>query len=280
MRWLLVSMLLVLSFELQATPATFYRALKHLGFDNKRIAKIVIGIKESAKNGEVFSLVTKKHKDTTNGYRFFQKESGELVMEKFEVRSGIPKIGNKETIDPNLADYQLAISELTGLTGKQAKETELLLRKGRVLDLKLSKDELVDHAGIILQVDNGRLVQQQYLVLDGVKEFADQELVDFAMLRNRKTRQNQQLAEQKISFQQRLTQLLTGIIDHNNNRKVADVVNDLKQLPPAEVKPPAVEAKTVVDNTQTSTLSSLLTDNSLTKKKRASLLMEDRKSVV
>ena len=287
MRKLLISMLLVFSSGSQATPTTFYRALKHLGFDNKRIAKIARGIMESTEKDKGFSIITKKYNETTDGYRFSQKESGELIMEKFEVRAGIPKIGDKEIIDPNLAYYQLAIGELTGLTGKQAREAELLLRKGQAVEQIISEDGS-DQAGIILQTNNGKLFLHHYFTIDGIKEFAERELVDFVTLRQKR---DQRLAiEQKNNSLKHLQLLLQSIVDRNNNRKVADVAKDLERLSPAKVnppveatkpvaeakpsKPPVTAIKNIVDQPIDSMLSSLFTDKSLTEKERASLLMK------
>ena len=268
MRYLLATAILVFALVAEASPVAFYRALKHLGFDNKRIAKIVIGLKERAKNGEAFSLVTQKINDISHGYWFSQKKSGELVMQKFEVRSGVPSLGQKEIIDPNLADYQLALGELVGLTGKQANEAEHLLRTGQPLDLVLSQGDSANHAGIVLKTNNGKLTQQYYLVVDGLKEFDDRELVDFAMLR-------QKQVQQKIRVQQRVHQALQGIIDDINNRKIIDIVEGgakgISWRPPSssDVK----KVNTIIDEpdhlngaTQTRTqqlLSSLFSDSKI-----------------
>lgn len=246
MRYLLaLYYLLVFGLVAQANPATFYRALKHLGFDNKRIAKIVVKVKEQAKNAEVFSLVTQKINNDSHGYRFYQKKSGELVMQKFEVRSGVPILGQQEIIDPNLADYQLALDELVGLTGKRASEAEQFLRTGQPLDIKLSQDQLANHAGIILRVDNGKLVQQHYLIVDGVEEFGERELVDFAMLRQRQV-------QQEIRAQQRVHQVLQGVIDDINNRKIIDLIEGkakgITQLPPVKNTISTETIKTIVDD--------------------------------
>ena len=142
MRYLSATVLLVFGWAAQASPATSYRALKHLGFDNKQIAKIVTGVASQTNDNEVYVLITKKFKDVSSGYQFSQKKSGELVMQKIDIQSGKLTMGQQEIIDPNLTDQ--------------------------------------------------RLIEQQANLL----------------------------------------QLLQGVIDHNNNRKVADVVNDLKKSLP------------------------------------------------
>ena len=275
MRYLSAIAILLFSSAVQANPTTFYRALKHLGFDNKRIAKIVTGVASQAKNNETYVLITKKIKDVSSGYRFSQKKSGELVMQKFEVHSGVPSLGQEEIIDPNLSYYQLALSELVGLTGKQANKAERLLRTGQPLDLVLSPNDLANHVGVILQSNNGKLTQQYYLVVDGVKEFDDRELVDFAMLHQRQVRQ-------KISAQQRIHQVFQGIFDDINNRKIIDIVKDkaksIKQLPTAKDNTPQqLPMNDIISMKQTRQqhlLSVLFTDKSLDESDTSKLLFE------
>lgn len=110
MRYLLVAVLLSLGLSAQANPVMFYRTLKDLGFDNKRIAKIVTKVKEHRQNqqfNEPFFLITRKFKDATDGYQFFVKRSGELEIQKFKNHSGKLTLGRLEVIDPKLTNQQL-----------------------------------------------------------------------------------------------------------------------------------------------------------------------------
>ena len=183
MRYFLATVLLVFGGAAQANPATFYRALKHLGFDNKRIAKIVTGVASQTKNNEVYVLITKKSKDVSRGYQFSQKKSGELVMQKFEVHLGVPSLGQKEIIDPNLTDQ--------------------------------------------------RLIEQQTSLL----------------------------------------QLLQGVIDYNNNRKVVDVVNDLKKPAPTALTHLTSQQKFRLSQQQWM-LSSLFSDTALDTSTKLKYLFE------
>ena len=65
MRYLLVGVLLLSGLSVQASPATFYRALKHLGFDPKRIATIATDLSGGIGHtlGEVFADKSLKNSD-------------------------------------------------------------------------------------------------------------------------------------------------------------------------------------------------------------------------
>ena len=193
MRYLSATVLLMFGLVAQASPTTFYRALKHLGFDNKRIAKIVTGVVSQTNDNEVYVLITKKFKDVSRGYQFSQKKSGELVMQKFEVHSGVPSLSQKE-----------------------------------------------------------------------IKEFGDRELVDFAMLRQRQV-------QQKVSAQQRVHQLLQGVIDDINNRKIIDIIEGrAKEI----VKDNIPATKELSLARQQHLLSVLFTDKSLDKTGKIKVLFE------
>ena len=110
MRYLLATVLLSASFMVQANPTTLYRALTHLGLDNKRIAKIAVKMKERITNQQFnkpFILITNKFDDVTTGYQFFAKKSGTIEIQKFEDHAGELSLGQLEVIDPTLTKQQL-----------------------------------------------------------------------------------------------------------------------------------------------------------------------------
>lgn len=248
MRYLLSCALLFGSVA-QANPVGFYRALRHLGFDNKRIGKIVTGVIDHAKKKSDFVLTTEKTSEVTQGYRFFQEESGALVMQKIDTQPGKIVLGQPEIIDINLADYGLALDQLAGLTGREAREAIRLLRRGKPLDLVISKENS-DLAGVIFEINDGKLTSQEYFVVNDIKELAEQKIIDFPALRQQQDKAQQQLAEQQTNLFQQLSALYNKIVDHNNNRKVAEVGEDFKRHiapTPLANKPSVVNERFFVD---------------------------------